>query len=220
MEDFSKDAVILTAFENKEALGLLTCDLVRRGVGLVLLIDDSSGSAAGSSAIPGLTILRQTPDRDDAPTLRDALQYLNLHRPDMEYAAVLETAGRLQRREHRRPACSRTRQKTSSCGKPASSRPRRLLPQLAQKPAQLPFAPSGKRRRRSRILEEFPRLFHPADPPISHSGRRGAGLSFKLPFGLHQHRDSPGGSPLSGKGGKNRVPDTGIFEIHHSRITV
>ena len=93
MEDFSKDAVILTAFENKEALGLLTCDLVRRGVGLVLLIDDSSGSAAGSSAIPGLTILRQTPDRDDAPTLRDALQYLNLHRPDMEYAAVLETAG-------------------------------------------------------------------------------------------------------------------------------
>ena len=93
MEDFSKDAVILTAFENKEALGLLTCDLVRRGVGLVLLIDDSSGSAAGSSAIPGLTILRQTPDRDDAPTLRDALQYLNLHRPDMEYAAVLESAG-------------------------------------------------------------------------------------------------------------------------------
>ena len=84
MEDFSKDAVILTAFENKEALDLLTCDLVRRGVGLVLLIDDSSGSAAGSSAIPGLTILRQTPDRDDAPTLRDALQYLNLHRPDME----------------------------------------------------------------------------------------------------------------------------------------
>ena len=213
--------MILTAFENKEALGLLTCDLVRRGVGLVLLIDDSSGSAAGSSAIPGLTILRQTPDRDDAPTLRDALQYLNLHRPDMEYAAVLETAGDCSAENIAGLLAAVHGRKTSSLRcKPASSRPRRLLPQLAQKPAQLPFAPSGKRRRRSRILEEFPRLFHPADPQFLTVEGEGQAYHLNCLLACISTRIAPGGSPLSGKGGKNRVPDTGIFEIHHSRITV
>lgn len=92
MEDFSRDAVILTAFENKDALGSLTGDLVRMGIGLVLLLEDGSGSAARGDAIPGLTILRHPHNRAGAPALRNALQYLNLHRPDMEYAAVLEAA--------------------------------------------------------------------------------------------------------------------------------